>query len=148
MSFSPEKIARYSDERLFNAIIYRDRHGYPMDYAAACKTELLKRGFTEAAIQTQIRRLARTDSFGTPNDRYNRALQRYTVVMKTAGLVALICFFLLFVFGTDLPLQAIYALGFIALGGVLIFFLAISKNTVTKSLAAHAQDVEDTNDAS
>ncbi len=54
MRFSLRKLRSYSDERLVNVVIYRERYGYPFDYVEACKDELRTRGYSSADLQQVI----------------------------------------------------------------------------------------------
>ncbi len=54
MQLPLHKLRSYSDTRLLNVVIYRERYNYPFDYVEACKDELRKRGYSNEELQQAI----------------------------------------------------------------------------------------------
>lgn len=113
MQFSARSIQQYSDRRLLNVVIYRDRYSYPFDYVELCKDELRRRGYTNADITAAIQ-YATTDHIeaGLPQrfELKARLASRKKLLLRLA-ISSVFLFALLFLFGNEVnePFRRIIA---------------------------------------
>ena len=128
------KLRSYSDRRLMNVVIYRERYGYPFDYVEACKEELRRRGYTNAELQQAI------DGAGDGNlpKRYelSRQLTRMGRLLVWLSIGAVVLFTAVFVFGDKWDATTRKTVGGIALLCMCAFFLAYTYRTVLRSRIA------------
>lgn len=138
MQFSTRSIQKYSDRRLLNVVIYRDRYGYPFDYVELCKDELRRRGYTNADIMAAVQ-YATTDHIeaGLPQrfELKARLASRKKLLLWLA-VISLVFFVLLFLLGNEVSEPFRRSIGGIAIACMCAFFLVYANRTLLKGQLA------------
>lgn len=137
MQFSMQAIHRYSDRRLLNVVIYRERYGYPFDYVEVCKEELRRRGYTNTDIMAAAEYATKDIAEGLPARFELRArLRTRTKLLWWLPTVSALLFALLFTLGETIPAPARKVVGGLALLCFFLFFLVYVNISLLKGQLA------------